>query len=421
MGASLRVERIGAEGDGVAVDAGGRALFLPYTLPGERVAADGSGALLEACPDRIAPPCPHFPPAGGGCGGCALQHWADLAYAAWKVELVRHALVRAGYREPTMAPLARSRPRTRRRVDLALRRGAAGLTLGLHRRGGEAIVGLHDCHVVAPGLLALFAPLRLALARLDALRRQGSAILNLLDGGPDLLLRTDGALSTADRTRLAALASEAGLVRISWSQGLGPGALAAETACQLRAAVVSLSGVPVAAPPGAFLQATAAGERAIVEAVLACLRERLPARADAGGLFAGVRQISLALGGRLRVLAFEVDQAAVTALRAAAPPGRLAATQRDLARQPLGARELAGAELVVLDPPYAGAAAQMTTLAASGVPRIAYVSCNPAALARDAAVLRAAGYTLERCTPVDQFLWSARVESVCCFAKPARR
>ncbi len=396
-------------------------MFLPYTLPGEHVAADGSGARLDASSDRVIPPCPHFPPAGGGCGGCALQHWAGPAYAAWKVELVRTALLRAGYAEPVMAPLARSRPRSRRRVDLALRRGAAGLTLGLHRRRGEAIVDLQDCHVVAPDLLALFAPLRLGLARLDALRRQGSAILNLLDSGPDLLLRTDGALSSADRTRLAALAGETGSVRIAWSHGLGPGAMAVETACQLRPAVVSLSGVPVAAPPGAFLQATAAGERAIVEAVLACLPGRLPARAHAVELHAGIGTISLALAARLRVLAFEIDQAAVAALRAAAPPGRLTATQRDLARQPLGARELAGAELVVLDPPYAGAAAQMAMLAASGVPRVAYVSCNPAALARDAAVLRAAGYALERCTPVDQFLWSARVESVCCFTKSARR
>ncbi len=418
-GGPLRIGRVGADGDGVAVDGRGRTVFIPYTLPGECVAG-AAGAVLSASAERVTPPCPHFAPPGGGCGGCTLQHWADAPYAAWKTELVRAALQRAGYAEPSMAPLVRSAPRTRRRVDLALRRGPGGLALGLHRRHSESVVDLHECHVVAPALLAVFAPLRRAFARLDGLRRQGSAILNLLDGGPDLLLRTDGALTTADRTRLAALAAAAGIGRIAWSQGLAPGPLAVETACQLRPAVVTFSGVPVAAPPGAFLQATSAGERAIVEAVLACLPPRLAARAHAVELFAGIGTISLALAAQLRVLAFEADAAAVGALRAAAPPGRLVVTQRDLVRQPLGARELAGAALVVLDPPYAGAAAQMATLAASGVPRIAYVSCNPAALARDAAVLHAAGYALERCTPVDQFLWSARVESVCCFSRRRR-
>ncbi len=413
----MPIKGIGVDGDGVAFDDDGRAMFLPYALPGERVLAADPHQVLRSSTDRITPPCPHFPPAGGGCGGCVLQHWADAPYAAWKADLVRTALVRAGYAEPAMAPLARSEPRTRRRVDLALRRGAAGVTLGLHRRRSEAVVDLHECHVIAPALLALFAPLRRALARLDALRRQGSAILNLLDTGPDLLLRTDGPLSTADRTRLAALAAEHGLVRVAWSRGLAPGALAAETACQLRPALVRFSGLTVAAPPGAFLQATPAGEQAIVAAVLACLPERPAARAHAIELYAGIGTISLALASRLRVQAFEADHAAVAALRAAAPPGRLTVTQRDLVRQPLSAKELAGAALVVLDPPYAGAPAQMATLAAAGVPRIAYVSCNPAALARDAAVLQAGGYSLERCTPVDQFLWSARVESVCCFRK----
>ncbi len=93
------------------------------------------------------------------------------------------------------------------------------------------------------------------------------------------------------------------------------------------------------------------------------------------------------------------------------------AVQRDLVRQPLTAKELAGAAAIVLDPPYAGAAAQMPAIAASVRGRVIYVSCNPAALARDARVLRDAGYALSSATPVDQFLWAAAVESVCVFER----
>ena len=91
-------------------------------------------------------------------------------------------------------------------------------------------------------------------------------------------------------------------------------------------------------------------------------------------------------------------------------------TQRDLARQPLSAKELAGAAMVVLDPPYGGAAAQIGAIAASKVARVAYVSCNPGALSRDAAILAQAGYRLMTATPIDQFLWSAQVEAVAVFA-----
>jgi len=91
--------------------------------------------------------------------------------------------------------------------------------------------------------------------------------------------------------------------------------------------------------------------------------------------------------------------------------------QRDLARQPLSAKELSSAALVVLDPPYGGAAAQMPAIAASGVKQVIYVSCNPGALTKDAAILVNAGYTLMQATPIDQFLWSAQVECVAVFVR----
>jgi 23S rRNA (uracil1939-C5)-methyltransferase len=91
--------------------------------------------------------------------------------------------------------------------------------------------------------------------------------------------------------------------------------------------------------------------------------------------------------------------------------------RRDLARQPLSAKEISAFAVVVLDPPHGGAATQTEQIAASTTKRVIYVSCNPAALARDAAMLRLAGFRLISAAPVDQFLWSARLESVCVFAR----
>lgn len=165
-------------------------------------------------------------------------------------------------------------------------------------------------------------------------------------------------------------------------------------------------------PAGAFLQASREGERAIVDAVLAALPAKPGRIAE---LFAGSGSLTHALSARGPVTAYEGDAAAVAALRRAGN-NRVTPVHRDLARQPLQPAELKGAGAIVLDPPYAGAAAQMPALAASGVP-IIYVSCNPGALARDARALLAAGYRVGSVAGIDQFLWSSSVEAVVGFRR----
>lgn len=420
---SVRIDRIGADGDGVATAADGTRLYVPLTLPGETVLVrratkrgDGVAAVCESVvlpsTERGAPPCPHF----GTCGGCALQHWQEAPYRAWKAGLLAAALRRAGYEAPLL-PLVAVPAATRRRMDFAVRRMGAVVRLGLHVARGRDVIDLQDCAVLHPALAALLAPLRLVLARLSALRREAALVANLLDTGPDLLLRTDAALSAADRARLADFARAHGVPRVAWAAGDA----APEIAAQLGPARIAFAGVNVTPPPGAFLQAAAEGEASIVAAVLAALPAPLPPRARIVELFAGCGTLTFPLAAAARVAAFEGDAAAVAALAAAANQGglagRIAARCRDLARQPLAAAELAGAACVVLDPPHAGAAAQVAQIAASGVPRVVYVSCHPGALARDAAVLRGAGYRLLFAQPIDQFRWSARLESVVAFAR----
>jgi 23S rRNA (uracil1939-C5)-methyltransferase len=418
---------MGADGDGIGTALDGGAIYAPLTLPGELVSAvpvqkrgDGMAAILdhviEPSTERVAPPCPHF----GACGGCVAQHWADGPYIAWKTDLLAAALRRAGFADAALSPAARTPPGARRRMDLALRRAPSGVLVGLHRARSDAVIDLSDCLVLHPALVALVPPLRRLLNGLRALRRQGSAIANLLDTGPDLLLRLDGEPDTADRTRLTDFARAHNLPRIHCALNDG----APEPVCVLRPATLSLSGVAVAPPPGGFLQASADGEAALVAAVLAGLPAKLPPRARIADLYAGSGTFTFALAARARVAAFETDAAALRSLRDAANraglSGRIEATQRDLVRQPLSAKDLSGFAAVVLDPPHAGAAAQMPAIAQAKPPCVVYVGCNPATLSRDAAVLKAAGYGVVSAVPVDQFLWSARLESVVVFAQRGR-
>jgi 23S rRNA (uracil1939-C5)-methyltransferase len=427
----IRIDRVGADGDGVASLSDKLPLYVPFTLPGELVTANplrprGEGWLARAesidqsSEARVDPPCGYF----GRCGGCALQHWRDPEYSEWKRGLLTAALQRAGFAPPEPVSLVRGLPGERRRLDFAIRRDHGQIILGLHTAGSVTVVDLTHCMVLHPVLQALMAPLRSVLQGMRAIRREASVVINLLDTGPDVLLRTDAALTLDERNALIEFARARGVPRISSTVGNGT----PETICMFRPPTTMLSGVEVRPPPGVFLQATAEAERAIIESVLTALPARLTAgstgRARIAELYAGCGTLTFALAGKARVTAWEGDATSVAALNEATNRaglgGRVEVLQRDLARQPLSPKELAGFPVVVLDPPHAGAAAQITQIAAAGVPTVVYVSCNPSSLARDARTLQAAGYAVRSATAIDQFLWSARLESVCVFQRPDR-
>jgi 23S rRNA (uracil1939-C5)-methyltransferase len=412
----LTILRLGSAGDGAAVTPEGGTVHVARTLPGERVRASRRGASRAACdeilvasPDRIEPACPHF----AQCGGCVLQHARDATYAAWKRDLVAQALSRAGFDASLLGPLARTAPGGRRRLDFAAVRVPGGVVLGLHESHSTTVIDIQACPVLHPDLVALLAQLRVVLRSLDALRKRGDVLINLYDIGPDIVLRLDAAATASDRSKLSAFAQCHGVARIACAVGDG----APEVAALLATPTIAFGGTRVAPPPGAFLQASAAGEAAIVAAALAGL-PTMTARARIIELFAGIGTLSFPLALHGRVQAFEGNHDAAAALRRAAGGTRVEVQTRDLARQPLQRADFAGVACVVLDPPFAGAVSQMAPLAAAGVPTVIYVSCNPAALARDAALLRAQGYVLAQATPIDQFLWSAQVEAVCVFTRP---
>ncbi|HWU93857.1 MAG TPA: class I SAM-dependent RNA methyltransferase [Sphingomicrobium sp.] len=384
------VVRIAARGDGVT--AAGR--HVPFGVPGDVLLDDGD---LVAGLHHQVPPCRHFPE----CGGCQLQHADDEAYRGYlrsRVEtaLAQHDLV-TDLREPHLSP-----PRSRRRATLRALRIGRGVALGFNAEKSHRIVDMRECHILRRELFELVAPLRRLLSALLEPRRTAEVQLTLLDRGADVLLK---GISGAGLQRIEALtgfASEQRLVRLSLDQGLGP-----ETLLEPEPATITLSGIGVAFPVGAFLQATEDGETVLVEAV----REALGPATRIADLFAGLGTFALSTRA---AYAAEASRDAAAVLKRAAP--QLAVEHRDLYRRALAADELAPFDGVVLDPPRAGAEEQVRALAGSAVRRIAYVSCNPATFARDARILVEGGYTLDWVRPVGQFRWSTHVELAACFS-----
>jgi 23S rRNA (uracil1939-C5)-methyltransferase len=190
-----------------------------------------------------------------------------------------------------------------------------------------------------------------------------------------------------------------------------------ELMAQLAEPLIAIGRARVTLPPGAFLQATEAGEAALAERVIAAA-EGAKRVAD---LFSGVGTFSLRLAESAQVTAIDASEPAVAALARAATTTQglkeIHTQARDLFRRPLLTFELDPFDVIVLDPPRQGAEAQMRTLSSSKVRRVIYVSCDAATFARDARLLAAGGYRLAEVVPVDQFRYSPHVELVGTFAR----
>lgn len=417
----VSIDRLGARGDGIADTADGP-IYVPFALPGESVSVrlgksrgDGRAAVLREVlspsADRRSAACRHFGPGENACGGCAAQHMALPAYASWKRDVVIAALARHRI-DAEVLPLVTVPPASRRRVRLAFRDLAGGLVLGFRGGRSDRIVDMAECPVAMPEIVALIPRLRDFLA--GRIERGEVAVTHTRDGAdvvvfsrrePDLDLRMDA----------PAFCSDAGVARLAWSTGdASLNAEPPEPVIVLKTPHVTFGGTTVNLPSDSFLQPTVEGEAALRRFVLDAVGDA----ANVADLYAGCGAFALPLAEAGKtVTAFEGIAAQTAAIRAAAAGLAIAAETRDLARQPLRAEEFAAYDAVVLDPPRAGAAAQVEPLAAGDVPRIVYVSCNPATFARDARVLIDGGYALDAVQPVDQFLWSSHVEVASVFRR----
>jgi len=393
------VVRIAAKGDGVTAD--GRHVAL--AAPGDRLLADGR---LLFGPHHAEPPCMHFPV----CGGCELQHVDEESLAAFVTARVTGPLAGQGIVAQAVLPAHVSPPRTRRRASLRAAREGRRIIIGFAESGSHKLIDLTMCEILDPRLFALIEPIRALLPLVLPDKRAAHVRMSITDQGIDLLLegvRVEG-LSADEALRDFAAAWELARLTIDEGDGL-------QVRWEPEPVTVRFGGVAVGFPAFAFLQATPDGEAALVEFV----RQALPAQGAVADLFCGLGTFALAIGDGRPVYAAEGARDQVMSLKLAGNRAqrRMVADHRDLFRRPLTPEELNRFATVVIDPPRAGAREQVMQLAASSVPLIAYVSCNPASFARDAAHLVAGGYVLESVKPVGQFRWSTHVELAATFRR----
>ncbi|MCU0830852.1 MAG: RNA methyltransferase [Rhizobiaceae bacterium] len=413
MNVTHLISALGTSGDGIAETAQGR-VFVPFTLPGERInlAINGNRAdataILDASPERVEPPCPHFT----HCGGCALQHWRSDAYRAWKRGLVVGALAAAGI-EADVEDLVSVAPGARRRAVFSAQMTSAGLAFGFRRAMSHAVEPVTQCLVATPAITQELDALKALAAQLAPLAK-GAFHLTVTATATGLDIRADDVRAPGEAQRRA-------LVQAVLGHGFARLSVKDDVIVTAREPMVLFDGIGVTPPPGGFLQAASEAEQAM-QAIVGGYLDGARRIAD---LFSGSGTFALPLGRRSTVHAVEGDGAALTALdkawRNATGSGirmkPVSVEKRDLFIRPLTAKELSPLDAVVFDPPRAGAEAQATQLAKSTIKRIAAVSCNPVTLARDLKILTGGGYRVLSVTPLDQFLWTPHVEAVALLAR----
>ncbi len=408
----VRISSLGAQGDGVAETPGG-IVHLPQTLPGELVEIEDEtgkpvvSRILEPSSDRIIPACRHF----GTCGGCALQHFEPGEYLSWKREVVAAALHRSGI-DCQVAPIQSCEPQTRRRVVFSARNTASGPILGFNKAGSHEIVPIVECPVLVPVIIGALDKLRSLLALFGKSGKPLRIAVTDTENGLDVDISDADQISDDLRRALTAFAVSKQFARIS---------IEGEVIIEPAKPFIRFGDVAVTPPAGGFLQATVRAEALMSELITS----HLVKSKRVADLFAGSGTFALRLAKNSMVHAVEADAAALQALdngfRYASGLKTVTHERRDLFRRPLTVNELKPFDGLVFDPPRAGAKDQAVAIAKSDIRRIAAVSCNPATLARDLAVLTGGGYRVVSVTPIDQFLWSPHVEAVALLEKPKRR
>jgi 23S rRNA (uracil1939-C5)-methyltransferase len=407
MMSRLTIDKLGARGEGVAQGPEGL-IFVSYALAGETIVAevDGSrGTLVEVLtpsPHRIAPFCRYF----AHCGGCAVQTLAAHSYARWKRDLVTSALRGAGLTNE-VSDLADAHGVGRRRATFHARYVRGRPTTGFMQARTHEIVEIDSCPVLAPSMNGALPAARAIAQALAASTKPLDILVTATASGLDVDLKGPGPLNDAQRQGLVRVALEHDLARLS-NHGT--------IVLSRRMPVLAMGKAMVAPPPGGFLQATEAGEEALVARVCA----HVAGASRIADLFSGVGTFALRMAEFATVDAFDLDEAALSALaKAARVKGlrQVAVSPRDLFRRLVSLQEVERYDAVVFDPPRAGAEKQALVLSTSPVPLVVAVSCDAETFARDAAILCAGGYEMTRVEPVDQFRHTPHVEIVAGFRR----
>ena len=412
----LKIASLGAGGDGVAFYRGNK-VFVPFALEGETILAEINKdkakllQVIEASPLRVKPPCPYF----AKCGGCAMQHLSNQGYLSFKQELLQKTLSLAKIENVVVDKIIQTLVSSRRRVEFVFNKMTKdNLLFGFNQKRSHNIVNIDECLLLRAEINQIIRPLK-KLCLSFAVKQKGDIKITLADNGLDIIFKLEQEPVLEELENMAQFARENKLLSLGY--------ILAKTKNYIPVAVfakssINFSGYDVMLTNDCFLQPSKEGEDFLASLVMEESKNAISACDIFSGL--GVFSFALVKAGVKTIKAFDSDALMIAALNNSAKVNNLniSAQVRDLFRNPLTTRDLENIDLVVLDPPRAGAEAVVSALADLEVKifKIIMISCNPASFARDAKTLINSSYKLTKTIGLDQFSYSPHLEVVGIFS-----
>ncbi|MBV6303671.1 23S rRNA (uracil(1939)-C(5))-methyltransferase RlmD [Candidimonas humi] len=434
MPEALAIESVDLEARGIA-RRDGKVVFVEGALPFEQVQVAvikrkpsyetaRIERLLKSSPLRVSPKCPHF----GVCGGCAMQHVDPAAQVAIKQRVLEDTFWHIGKLKPARilpplhGPTWGYRHRARLSVRLVEKKG--GILVGFHERHSSYVADMTECHVLPRHVSDMLVPLRRLIGSLSTPNRIPQIDVSVGEDATALLLRHLEPLTGDDLEKLRGFAREHGVCW--WLQPKGRDTIHPLEPADLDrlSYVLPEFGLRMGYQPADFTQVNDAVNRVLVSRALGLLEVQATDRV--ADLFCGLGNFTLPLATRAReVLGVEGSSSLTDRARAAAQEHGLSghtefATCNLFEVDAAWLRDQGHFDRMLIDPPREGAEAVAQALAElqpqERPSRIVYVSCNPATLARDAAILvHKGGYRLQSAGVINMFPHTGHVESIAVF------
>lgn len=426
------IESLDHEGRGISrLD--GKTIFVDGALPGEYVEYASyrkkpsyeqaqTLRILKPSGDRVTPRCPHF----GVCGGCSMQHFEATAQVAAKQRVLEDNLWHLGrLKAEQLYPPIYGMPwgyRHRARLSVRWVSKKGGVLVGFHEKKSSYVADMRQCEILPPSVSDLLLPLRALIAQLSICERLPQIEVAVGDRVTVLVLRILAPLASADETLLRAFADRHQVV--FYLQPQGP----ASAYCfyPLDAPALSYAlpefGIEHFFSPTEFTQVNPAINRVLVRRAMHLLDPQAGERiAD---MFCGLGNFTLPIA-RSGAVVVGIEANAELVRRAtenAVANGLQASVDYAVANlfeaTPESFAALGSFNKMLIDPPREGALELVKSLGKACPQRIVYVSCSPATLARDAAILvNQKGYRLRGVGVVNMFPHTSHVESIALFER----
>ena len=412
---NLFIDKLDKSGVGISLMQNENVCLVPYTLPGERVKANiinkfkskmycSNLEILENSSERSNNTCEHFTK----CGGCLLQHWQYENYKQWKFNLIRQPLLKLTPDIKTLDMIS-AENYSRRRAKFFLRQDNNSCKLGFKKYKSETLININNCIIIDPEIMAFMSELKNAFNKIFLTNEILIFHVNKLDYGLDILIQTNKSLRINDLINIFKN-FKSKIISIYYQQNnQNPELILFYNKNKLSFGKDNVYGL---IPPAGFFQATKLAENELIKNILNEIQNKNEYVLD---LYSGSGTFTLPLlKNGYNVYAIDNNKSSIESLIKSSKEQNLFNNFKynisNLTKEKIETHFFQNFDMVILDPPRAGAIIQVTSLGKSKVKKIIYISCNIQTFLRDSKILLSYGYKIKYILPIDQFLYTSHLE-----------